>query len=121
MNLRGARILVVEDEAIIAFGLEDMLMSAGAEVVLACCLDEGAALLEGAAFDLAILDVNLKGVKSYPLAAALQQRAVPFLFATGYGRAEHPPEFAAVPTITKPYAMADIDRACAALEEAGAD
>ena len=96
--------LIVEDEPIIAFGLEDILLSNGCgRVLLATHVDEAMHLVRTEPIKGAVLDVNIHGERSYPIAIELQRRSVPFIFATGYGDAEHPLEFADVPTVTKPY------------------
>ncbi|MEW4448073.1 response regulator [Qipengyuania sp. JC766] len=104
----GKRILILEDEPIIAFDLEDLLMAENAKVAVAGSVDGAFASLEKQTFDFAVLDVNLHGTKSYPFASRLVDEGVPFLFATGYGDAEHPAEFAHVPTIMKPYRLSQI-------------
>ena len=115
MTLRGLRVLVLEDEPIIALAIEDALFELGATPVLAeRVADAEAALAEGG-FDAAILDVNLHGQRSYPVAHALAALGLPFIFATGYGDAEHPDALRDVPTITKPYGRADIAAAFAGL------
>ncbi|HET7817655.1 MAG TPA: response regulator [Sphingomicrobium sp.] len=109
-------ILVVEDEPLIAMMLEDFLESLG-HSVRATCESVGDALAETdrGGFDLAILDVNLKGESVWPVAARLRERNVPFVIATG-GHVEPPPaEFADVPVIEKPYT---IDRVTPAIEAA---
>ena len=107
-------VLIVEDEPIIAFTLEDMLLAAGSShVLLATRIDEAMRLLGARHFDAAILDVNIHGERSYPVARELQRRSVPFIFATGYGDAEHPDEFSNVPTVTKPYSRAAVMEALA--------
>lgn len=108
MNIEGQNVLVLEDEIIIAFALEDMLLDMGAVVVIASTVEEGFASIEKSDFTLAILDVNVNGVKSYPLAEELHRRSVPIGFATGYGGAEHPAQFASAPTLTKPYTKAQL-------------
>ncbi|HBC16301.1 MAG TPA: hypothetical protein DHV50_06475 [Erythrobacter sp.] len=108
MPLSGKRILVVEDEPIIAFALEDMLLEDGADVVAVGSLEEGLDQAEAGVFDFAILDINLHGEKSYPIAFRLGSKGVRFVFASGYGDAEHPEELAHVTTLTKPYVLADI-------------
>lgn len=115
MKLAGTRILLVEDEAIIAFALEDMLESAGAHTVLATSVETACEAIAAEAFDCAILDVNLHGEKSYPAAARLQANSIPFVFATGYGDAAHPPEFAGIRTISKPYSPVQVRAAIEAL------
>lgn len=108
MSIAGRTILIVEDEPVVGMALEDMLADAGAAPVSAVTVEQALALLETTTIDAAILDVNLHGVQSYPVAEALAQRGVPFVFATGYGEALHAPEFCHVPTISKPYSFPDI-------------
>ena len=109
-------ILIVEDEPLIAMMLEDFLLSLGHEV-RATCDSVGDALraVQAGDFDLAILDVNLKGESVWPVAAELRDREIPFILASG-GHVDPPPaEFAGVPMIDKPYT---IDRVTPALEAA---
>jgi DNA-binding response OmpR family regulator len=83
------RILVVEDEVMIAMLMEDMLADLGHVVVgPATRLEEGLELASNADFDMAVLDVNLNGRHSRPIADILNRRGLPFLLATGYGTAE---------------------------------
>jgi CheY-like chemotaxis protein len=82
--LSGRRILVVEDEMLIVMMIEGMLDDLGCEsVTTAATVDQAVALIKGQVFDAAMLDVNLKGSNSYPVADALAARGVPFFFATG--------------------------------------
>lgn len=103
MDQAGSTILLLEDEAIIAFALEDMLVSDGAQVVMAASLEEAEALIGKGGIGLAILDVNVHGEKSYAVGARLRALEVPFVFATGYEDASHPVEFSDIPTVSKPY------------------
>lgn len=103
MKLSGNKVLLVEDEPIIGFALEDMMAEEGASAVLACSLAEGMQLARKHSFDAAILDVNLHGQESYPLARELLRARVPVIFATGYGTQTRPDDLADVPTVTKPY------------------
>jgi DNA-binding response OmpR family regulator len=81
----GKRILIVEDEALIAMLVEDLLSDMGFQVVgPAMTLDRGLSLARSEQLDAAILDVNLGGVWSYPIADLLVARGIPFLFASGY-------------------------------------
>ncbi|MGZ2411278.1 CheY-like chemotaxis protein [Sphingomonas sp. F9_3S_D5_B_2] len=108
-------VLVLEDEPIIAFTLEDMLLELGyQEVILSGDVRGALALLETCAPCAAVLDVNIRGERSYPVAAVLAERRVPFIFATGYGDAQHPEELRSVPTVTKPYTAEAIRSALAA-------
>lgn len=108
MILAGARILILEDEPIIGLALQDMLERQGAHVLFASGIDEASGLIAAERIDSAILDVNVHGLQSYPVASLLAERAVPFIFATGYGDRSHPEEFAGIPTISKPYSAEDI-------------
>jgi DNA-binding NtrC family response regulator len=108
-------VLVLEDEPILAFGLEDMLLSLGFEEVrLAATIDEARGHLAEGLPQVAVLDVNIRGERSYDLADSLIERSVPFVFATGYGDAEHPEALRAIPTLTKPYSVEDLRAALAA-------
>jgi CheY-like chemotaxis protein len=116
--LNGLRILIVEDEAAISLLLEDMLLDFGCEVVgpagrLAAALD----LAASETFDLAILDVNVAGESIYPVAEALEQRKVPFVFSTGYGSAGIKDVYRDRPVVQKPFAQSDLrQRLLSALE-----
>lgn len=102
--LTGLRLLVVEDEALVAMALEDMLDELGCVVVdVAGTLARGVALAAELSIDGAILDINLGGEKVFPVAARLAERGVPFVFCTGYGLAGVPAAFAQAPTLAKPY------------------
>ena len=86
--LAGMRILVIEDEAIIAGMIEDMLTELGAVVVgPAGTLAKAAELASREAIDAAMLDVNLRSERIDPVVETLRGRGVPFVFATGYGAA----------------------------------
>ena len=101
--LDGRRILVVEDEPLLAMLLEDVLGEHGARVVgPAFNLAQGLSLAESAEIDGAILDINLGGQESYPIANVLHARAVPFLFATAYAHDDNPYADRA-PLLLKPY------------------
>lgn len=84
--LASKRVLVVEDEALVAMLIEELLEDCGCSVVGPC--SSVATALKAAtteAVDLAVLDVNLRGEKVYPVAEALSERHIPFLFLSGYG------------------------------------
>ena len=86
--LAGKRILVVEDEFLVAAMIEDALLEVHAIVVGPTgTLDEGLRLAEREKLDLAILDVNLNGDRSDAIADVLAARKIPFVRATGYGEA----------------------------------
>src|SRR4051812_47084600 len=112
VNLR--RILVVEDEVMIAMLMEDMLTDLGYEVVgPAMRLEDGLALATTADLDMAVLDVNLNGRRSTPIAEVLTSRGVPFVFATGYGSAGVDESHGARHVLKKPFSPDDLDVAIA--------
>lgn len=110
----GLRILVVEDEPIVAMCLEDILEGLGClPVGPASRLGEGLALAEAGGLDAAILDINLGGERSTRIADSLRRQSIPFAFASGYGAA--PEGFEGLPLIEKPYREADVVAALTAL------
>ncbi len=111
--LNGVRLLLVEDEAMVAMMVEDLLADLGCVVVdVAGTLSRGLALASdaGLPIDGAILDVNLGGEKVYPVAEALAARGIPFIFATGYGIAGISETFSHVPALAKPYEQRALER-----------
>ncbi|MBO9622475.1 MAG: response regulator [Sphingomonas sp.] len=105
--IAGKRVLLVEDEPIVAMALEDMLDALGCTVLgPATRLAEGVALAEGEPIDAAILDINLMGDTSTPIADVLRLRDVPFAFASGYGTV--PEGYEEAPLIEKPYREQDV-------------
>ena len=93
-----------------------MLIEEGATVSVFSSIEQAREGRANETFDYAILDVNLHGSKSYPLAHELKADEIPFAFATGYGDAEHPKELAHSVTITKPYSVVQIRAAIESLE-----
>ena len=107
--LLGCRVLVVEDEVMVSWLLEDMLAELGCNVVgPAARVQQAIAVIYAEEIDLAVLDVNLNGEKSYPVAEALKERGVPFIFSSGYGKDTMPDHFRAVPMLQKPYGQATL-------------
>ena len=103
-SLHGKRILVVDDEPLIAMDIVSNLREAGCEVVgPAATLDRAMALVESDTFDAALLDGNLGGRSVDELAAAVTRRNIPFAFITGYGRDGLPKAFAQAAIISKPF------------------
>lgn len=107
----NSRVLVVEDEAIVAMLLEDMLADLGHEAVVATKIDQATAMARKEQVDFAILDVNLDGQQSYTVADILRTRGIPFVFATGYGHAGLGPEWRHVPALQKPFQLTELERA----------
>ncbi len=111
--------LFVEDEALVSMLIEDMLLDLGIEVVgPAAKMDEALVLARDADIQAAILDINIGGQLTYPIADILQARGIPVIFATGYGSSALPERFRGTPTLHKPF-----DRNCftQAIETALAD
>ena len=103
--LQGRRVLVIEDESLVAMLLETILDDMGCTVVgPESNIDDGliAATTE-ASLDAALLDVNVAGREVFPVAEALKARGVPFVFSTGYGEAGLPEHWRGNPTIQKPF------------------
>jgi DNA-binding response OmpR family regulator len=106
------RILVVEDEMMISMMLEDMLTEMGHEVVgIAPNLQIALGLAASERFDLAILDVNLAGERSFPVARLIRERGLPFLFATGYGTLGLEDSFHQTLTLKKPFKEEELAQA----------
>jgi DNA-binding response OmpR family regulator len=111
------RILVVEDEALVAMLVEDALVDAGFTVLgPARTVAQALAMLKADPPDAAVLDLNLGGENSLSVAEALSARGIPFLVATGYGAAGLPAHLRHIPVLPKPYDPADLtvalDRLC---------
>ncbi|QUT04178.1 response regulator [Sphingobium phenoxybenzoativorans] len=104
-------ILVVEDEAMIGMMLEDFLDALGYRLhAVAGTLQEGCDLARNAEFDAAVLDCNLRGEKSWPVAEILAGRGIPFVFATGGSADDVPTQFADRMTLAKPFTMGSVER-----------
>lgn len=109
---RPLRVLVVEDEMTIALMIEDMLIDLGCELAdLATRLPRALEIAETTDADFAILDVNLDGRMSFPVADILDRRGVPFVFATGYGAAGLNEAYRDRPVIKKPFDLKALETA----------
>ncbi len=103
------RVLIVEDEMLVAMNIEDMLLDLGHEVAgIASRLAPGLALARDADIDAAVLDVNLAGEPSFPIAELLEARGVPFLFATGYGLQGIDERYRGRTVLQKPFRLVDL-------------
>jgi DNA-binding response OmpR family regulator len=112
---RKHRILVVEDEAMISMLLEDMVLEFGGELVGPVArFDDALALAHQAEFGVAVLDLNLNGTLSYPIAEVIRERGIPVIFATGYGAGGLLDRFRDCPTLQKPFSQQDFADAVAA-------
>ena len=104
-SLGGLRILLVEDEAMVAMLMEDMLEGLGCQrIEWVASVPAALQALAAGEFDGALLDVNLSGTMVFPVAEALTTRKLPFVFVTGYGRtAEVQERFPHAPVLKKPF------------------
>ncbi len=106
------RALVVEDEIMVAMYVEDLLTELGFEVAaIATGLDQALPLAREGTFDFAVLDINLAGEPSFPVAEVLRQRGIPFMFASGYGSKGVSDEFRTAVRIQKPFLGRDLAQA----------
>jgi CheY-like chemotaxis protein len=120
-TLISKKALVVEDEAMVAMLIEDMLVELGCEVVavagkLAPALEKAETLQ----IDFAVLDINLGGHMTYPVADVLIARGVPFVFATGYGGIGLAEGYGEMLTVQKPFARHALQAALEGLFESAA-
>ena len=106
----GCRILVVEDEMMIALLIEETLQELGCVVVGPVSTLEAALLLaREATLDGAILDVTIRGGAIYPVAERLRERGIPFVLASGYGDWALPQAVQDQPRLTKPFTPRDLE------------
>lgn len=119
--LAGKRVLIVEDELLVALLIEDFLTEFGCSTLGPC--GSVAKALDAArseTFDLAVLDVNLGGEKVYPVAEVLTERQIPFLFLSGYGDEAVPADHCEWRVCSKPFRAADLANMMSAALEAPA-
>jgi DNA-binding response OmpR family regulator len=105
----ACRVLVVEDELLIAVTLEDVLQDLGCEIVgPVATVEKALKLAREETFDVAILDVTIRGGKVYPVAELLLARGIPFALASGYGDWALPEALRDQPRLTKPFTAAEL-------------
>lgn len=110
-NSSGLRVLLVEDENLIALLLEDMLVDLGHTVIGPVArLNKALEIAQGEALDVAILDVNINGGDTYPVAEALAARDIPFVFSTGYGKSTLCAPYRDRPILQKPFQQDDLKK-----------
>ena len=109
-SAEGRQVLVVEDEMTIVVMIEDTLHGLGAEVVgPAARLDAALRLAKEAPIDVAVLDVNIRGGNSYPVADMLAERGIPFVFCSGYGDWALEQRHRDRPRLMKPFTSRDLE------------
>jgi len=119
--LAGRRILIVEDESLVAMLLETILEDMGCEIVGPAGSVEEALGIATGEIDAALLDVNVAGRHVFPVAEVLEARDVPIIFSTGYGEGGLPDAWRGRPTIQKPFTEETVREAlCRALNVANA-
>lgn len=106
----GLRVLMVEDEMMLAMSLEDLLGMIDCEVVKASRLNQALALAKTEPIDGALLDVNLAGDRVYAVADELDRRGIPFAFMTGYSASDLRPEWQDRPVLQKPFLLEDLQK-----------
>jgi CheY-like chemotaxis protein len=112
LNGHPCRVLVVEDEALIAMLVEDMLHDGGGEMVgSAGNLTDAVALAQNAQADVALLDLNLGGALAYPVADVLRARGMPLVFTSGYGSGALIQRFQDCPMLDKPFDQISLEQA----------
>jgi CheY-like chemotaxis protein len=100
----GVRVLVVEDEGLVAMMIERMLETLGCEIVSSeARIPQALAIAATAEIDFAVLDVNVNGEPIFPVAEVLRERRIPFLFSTGYGASGLPEELSGYHVLNKPF------------------
>lgn len=115
--IEGASILLLEDEFMISVDAEEILLEMGArDVAVASTIEAARKLAADRQFDVAVLDVNINGKPSFEFARELQDRGMPFVFATGYELTDRslPPELEGALRLTKPYTSARLREAITA-------
>ena len=111
-NLARLRGLIIEDESMVAMLLEDTLIEIGCEVIgIASRFDDAIAKANSMAFDIAILDINLDGRKTFSIADSFAERGVAFVVATGYDATSLPGWLQRAPILHKPFRQRDLERA----------
>jgi len=109
-------VFIVEDETLLAMLIEDMLEDMGYSTAFhASRLDAGLQFALSGTYDLAILDINIIGGTSFPIAAAIAARGIPFLFCSGYGRLGIPEAWGDKPCVAKPFSAQQLEDALSTL------
>jgi CheY-like chemotaxis protein len=120
MGAHGKRVLLVEDDILVAMFVEEILNELGYELARdSRNVAEALIAVERGGFDIAILDVNIAGEKVYPVADALSAAGIPYIFSSGYGRASMPQPYASGLVVAKPYRLQDLESVLAQAAHAG--
>jgi CheY-like chemotaxis protein len=115
-NLRGRRILVIEDSPVVAPFTADVLSDLGCEVVgPAPNMAAARELIEEEKFDAALVDIHIRGERVFPLCDVLAAKGVPFVLTSGYADWSIPEKWQDRPTLQKPYTLDQVEEAVSAL------
>lgn len=115
-DLKGRRILVVEDSPVVGPFTADLLGELGYEVVgPAPNMAAARELVEAGEFDAALMDIHIRGERVFPLCEMLEARGLPFVFTSGYADRSMPEKWEERPRLQKPYTLDQIERALSAL------
>ena len=115
-DLKGRRILVVEDSPVVGPFTADLLDELGCEVVgPAPNMAAARELVEAGGFDAALMDIHIRGERVFPLCDMLQAQGVPFVFTSGYADRNMPEKWEGRPRVQKPYTVDQIEKALIAL------
>lgn len=118
---KSCRVLVVEDEALISFMIEDALSRLGHDIVgPASKLDAAMRLTQEERFDAAILDVTIRGGKTFPVAELLLSKGIPFAICSGYADWALPENLKSQHRLTKPFSETELDSVLSSLCEKAA-
>ncbi len=116
ISKKKLRILILDDEPMIALNLEEILIDAGFTIAAVVHkIDKALAVIEGGACDFAIIDANLAGVSASPAASALAKRGLPFIVVSGYSRKQLQVNFPGAHFLQKPFQPTQIIQAISAM------
>lgn len=101
--LAGLRLLMAEDEMLVAMSLKDLLYAFGCHITMVGKLSKALEIARYETLDGALLDINLRGEKVFPVAAELDRRDIPFIFLSGYSMDHVDPPWRHRPVLEKPY------------------
>ena len=111
-DITGLKVLIVEDEALVSMLLEDLLDDLGCKVAgTAASVAKAMEVVDGVELDCAVIDMNLAGESSRPVAEALTAKGVPFIIVSGYGEGGVRQDYPSAVVVGKPFQMEDLRRA----------
>jgi CheY-like chemotaxis protein len=120
-QLTGRRVLVIEDQYLIAMEIAEALEEAGAEIVGPTgSVSSAAKPIHDDGFDLAVVDVQLRDGEAYPLVDELQKARIPMVFLTGYERPQLRREYRGLPHVIKPFEPKQLVSALAEVNQGNA-